>query len=131
MDPKPLILVAEDDFDMRALLREWLEREEYVVEEVSSGVELAERIARAWVEGNPDLQPALIVSDIRMPGFNGLSVLGALHRIHGHIPFIVVTAFGDAEVHSEAARIGALAVLDKPVERWRFIATVEDALAAS
>ena len=58
----------------------------------------------------------VIVSDIRMPGVSGLSVLAGLREIEGIPPIILITAFGDEETHAEADRLGAAAVLDKPFE---------------
>jgi len=125
----PRIVLAEDDLEMRSLLREWVEELGYVVDEVATGVELAERIADGWLDGDPGAVPALIVSDNRMPGIDGLAVLAALRRVAGEIPFILVTAFGDAELHDRAARLGAARVLDKPVERVRFLSAVQEALS--
>ena len=67
----------------------------------------------------------MIVSDVRMPGLDGLSVLRALRRHPWCPPVIIITAFGEAGLHEEALRLGATTVLDKPFEVDRLRAEVE------
>jgi DNA-binding response OmpR family regulator len=112
----PRVLLAEDDHDMRALLAETLRREGYEVIEARDGTQLLHFIARLLLSGNLADPPDLIISDVLMPGQNGLDVLVELRRADWRIPVILITAFGDEELHGEAARWGASAVLDKPFE---------------
>jgi DNA-binding NtrC family response regulator len=58
----------------------------------------------------------LIITDVRMHGVTGLEILAGLRENDWSTPVILMTAFGDAELHAEAMRLGALAVLDKPFE---------------
>lgn len=51
-----------------------------------------------------------------MPWASGLTVLAALRRYDWATPAILITAFGDDETHSEARRLGAAAVFDKPFD---------------
>ena len=62
--------------------------------------------------GNPDM----IISDILMPGLTGLEILEDLHECKGFPPMILITAFGDENVHRKAKRLGAAAMFDKPFE---------------
>jgi len=123
-----LVLVAEDDDELRRLFCEWLSSGGYRVDCVGSGIELAEYMADALLDGRPERGPDLIVSDVRMPGFDGLRVLRALRSVEPAVRCLVVTGFGDRSVHEEAMRLGARGVLDKPVEREDLLAAVAAAL---
>ena len=64
----------------------------------------------------PDELPAeLVITDVRMPGLTGLEIVALLRQIDWALPVIVITGFGDCEVHAEVARLGAH-VFDKPVD---------------
>jgi DNA-binding NtrC family response regulator len=67
---------------------------------------------------------SIIVSDIRMPGLDGLGLLTALRCASWTTPVILMTAFGSSETHEEAARLGAV-VLDKPFDLERLGALAE------
>ncbi|RJS24191.1 response regulator [Corallococcus sp. H22C18031201] len=123
----PRILVAEDQSEMRALIRRMLEREGYEVVEAADGPDLV----RAIIEGllaDVTRAPDLIITDVRMPGYSGMEVLARLRREAWTTPVILITAFGDAGLHQEAQRLGATCVLDKPFEMEALRAVVEAAL---
>lgn len=110
------VLLAEDDDDLRHLLAAVLRAEGYRVIEVSDGEQLLAAVAAQFSGDGELVRPVdLIVSDIRMPGPNGLWVLASLRHIDWVTPFVVVTAFADATTLAEARRLGASAVLSKPV----------------
>lgn len=100
------VMVVDDDTEMRALLRDFLEREGFRVVEAPSGDE-----AIALVESeNFDV----VVLDKEMPGLNGLDFLSFVrHRCPG-VPVILVTAFGGSVVAAEAFARGARRYLEKP-----------------
>jgi CheY-like chemotaxis protein len=116
------VLLADDDPEVRTLLAGALRQHGYRITEASSGTDLLEALwRRAACKSGFDL----IISDVRMPGFTGLEVLKTL-RMRGdprdeyrpqlrETPIILITAFGDAAVHHDAARLGAV-VFDKPFE---------------
>jgi DNA-binding NtrC family response regulator len=108
-------LVAEDDDDMRRLVVQTLRDEGFHVVAAKSGWELLGHIAdRMLARGGHPLD--LIVTDVRMHGVTGLEVLAGLREHDWATPVILMTAFGDRELHAEARRLGALAVVDKPFE---------------
>jgi DNA-binding response OmpR family regulator len=110
-----LVFLAEDDPALRALLASALRREGYHVLEAADGRALTLAIASALLaRGAPGR--TLVVSDVRMPGQDGLGVLRAFGNNARCPPFILLTAFGDPELHAEARRLGALAVFDKPFD---------------
>ncbi len=59
---------------------------------------------------------ALIVSDLRMPGMNGLELLQAIRRINQDIPFIIITGYANVEDAIEAMRLGASDFIKKPFD---------------
>jgi DNA-binding NtrC family response regulator len=75
------------------------------------------------------LPAELVISDLRMPGITGLSVLGGLRDLELRIPFILITAFGDAGTHALAHQLGATAVLDKPFDMPSFLGLVRACVA--
>ena len=119
------ILLAEDDPALRCLLAAELRKDGYIVEEAKTGYDLLGLL------GNLTLRSEtcdLLVTDIRMPGVSGMSIVEALR--HGMTegtsgtPVILITAFGDEETHAEARRLGAL-ILDKPFDLDMFRAAVK------
>lgn len=111
----PRALVAEDDPEMRALVREVLRRDGYEVIEATNGPELAKLVQSEVLRPNMGLPADIIITDVVMPGRTGLEVVGWLRLRDWATPVVLVTAFGSAEVHEEARRLGA-AVLDKPFD---------------
>jgi DNA-binding response OmpR family regulator len=125
---RPRLLLAEDDREMRQLLASTLRRDGYEVIEVADGFQLFEWIGRAWL-GDEELSAvALVVTDIRMPGFSGLDVLAELRQAGFETPVILITAFGDHETHALGLKLGAAAVLDKPFDLSDLRRCVHEAL---
>lgn len=108
---RPHALVADDDPAMRALLSELLRAEGLDVSEAADGRELFWGLERA-ASGGPALD--LLLSDVRMPGYSGLSVLEALRDVDGP-PAILMTAFPDGDVRRRAAKLGVV-LLEKPFD---------------
>lgn len=71
----------------------------------------------------------VIVSDFKLPGLDGLGLLVASYCLHSHIPFILVSAYGDRALEESAARLGAYAVLHKPIASDALLEVVDRALA--
>ena len=109
------LLVAEDDPDMRRFLVQSFEEEGYRVTAAQDGDELRRRLAEeGHAEGTS--APDILVSDIRLPGCSGLDLLAELRRSDWSLPVILITGFGDEEVHYEGERLGAAMVFDKPFD---------------
>jgi CheY-like chemotaxis protein len=109
------VLLAEDDTAMRALLAGTLRRAGLDVVEACSGFELLDRLAGGLVD-EERVRFDLIISDVRMPGFDGLNILASLRQRSINIPVILITAFGTTAIHAAAADLGAFALLDKPFD---------------
>jgi len=112
------VLLAEDDVETRRLLAAMLRRRNYEVVEVGDGTELLQQLEAVLSDGPPFEGGRRsfdgIISDIYMPGLDGLDVLAALGCTHWQTPFVVITARGDEAVFTEARSLGATAVLRKP-----------------
>ena len=112
------ILLAEDDDEMRALLASRLRSDGFDVLEARDGGELSTLIDAAHEARSivPGTIVDVVISDARMPHLSGLDALEGLRKNDVETPFILITAFGDTHTHSEAYRLGANAVFDKPFE---------------
>ena len=128
--PAPVrVLVAEDNAALRDVVCRALRRAGYEVIEAGDGVECV-GYAQPWTfRGQPIEPPDVIVSDIRMPGWSGLELLTTVRDAGLRMPVILITAFGAADTHAAAGRLGATLVLDKPFEVDTLCGLVRDALA--
>lgn len=114
-----MVLIVEDDSEMRSLLRDELWGEGYVLKEARDGDE-AVRVAR---ESPPDL----ILSDLKMPG-GGVEYVSRLRRAVPGCPLVLMTAFGDAKLRANVLESGATAFFDKPVHVSELKATIRQLL---
>jgi CheY-like chemotaxis protein len=111
------VLLADDDPEMRRMLARALRKWGYSVLEAHDGAHLAALLDTLVLrERDGPLQIDVVVSDVRMPGASGLQSLAHVRRAGGAVPMILMTAFGDPELHLEARQLGAAAVFDKPFD---------------
>jgi CheY-like chemotaxis protein len=109
------ILVVDDEPDVAELFRQQFRREtrqgKYVLHYATSGVEALDRLA-------DEIEPTLVavLSDINMPGMDGLQLLGEIKQRFPGLPVMMVTAYGDDERRRRAAEYGAADFLAKPVD---------------
>ena len=109
------ILAVDDEPDVAELFRQRFRREvrqgTYVIHFASSGAEALERLAE-------EVEPALlaVLSDINMPGMDGLELLAEIKRRFPGLPVMMVTAYGDDERRKRAADYGAAEFINKPVD---------------
>jgi DNA-binding response OmpR family regulator len=108
------VLVVEDDPALRRLLVGALSRDGHAVVGLESGGACSRWVEEQVAGGGP--RPSLVLSDVRMPGGGGLELLDRLAASFPGLPVLLMTAFGDADVHLRARRAGAVGVLDKPVD---------------
>lgn len=106
------VLVAEDDADMRRYLSLVLWRagfEPIAVADVTTAID------RLVLSGDEHGVRA-VVSDLRMPGLSGLDLLALLKCASHPVPVILLSAHHDAATRAEARALGAVAVVDKPID---------------
>jgi CheY-like chemotaxis protein len=112
----PRVLLAEDDVELRSSLTRLLKLEGYEVLSVATGGQMLQRVS-AWVLGrNGASMPDVIITDVRMPGISGLSIVQGLRASGWRQPIIVMSAFGDDELRNEVSTIERTEFLDKPIE---------------
>jgi CheY-like chemotaxis protein len=112
----PVVLLVEDDEELRLLLGTVLRRDGYEVVEARDGTEALERIGGGALRSHDPHTPDVVISDIRMPRESGLELLAGLRRAGCATPVILMTGFGGPSTEAEARRLGAAAVFDKPFD---------------
>jgi CheY-like chemotaxis protein len=120
------VVVADDDEDMRRLVSHALEKDQWEVIEVADGAELLDYMGSSMLEEPGAARPDLIISDIRMPGFNGLQVLAGLKRANVDTPVVLITALEDQKVYTDAEKLGAAAIFRKPFDTGQLMRLVRD-----
>jgi CheY-like chemotaxis protein len=109
------IMVVDDEPDVAELFRQRFRREvregQYVMHFAASAEEALGKL-------DDGVRPELIVvlSDINMPGMDGLGLLQEVKRRHATLPVIMVTAYGDDERQRQASAYGAARFVTKPVD---------------
>jgi two-component system, OmpR family, response regulator len=121
--PPPLVLVADDDAEVRDFVCEVLRGAGFVTETASDGDEVAEQARRA--------APRLIILDVMMPRMDGYTTLT---RLRGHpatrdIPVIVLTGQAEPVYRTLSAGVGAVAHLTKPFSPEELTRTVRRVIA--
>jgi CheY-like chemotaxis protein len=113
----PLLVIADDDADMRSLVRATLAGEFPDAIELASGRDLFWHLLRAsFASVRAPARPMLVVADVRMPGYTGLEVIDAWQNDDRDVPFVVITSFPDDSVRARVAELGATLVT-KPFTR--------------
>ena len=113
---KKTILVADDDKNTSGAMREGLEDEGYTVFCAGSGTEGLE-LARAK-------KPDLVLTDLMMPGMDGLIFLKTLKKLDPFLPVVIITGQGSVETAVEALKEGAADYLAKPVRMKELVKLV-------
>src|SRR5882757_9298565 len=101
------ILVADDEQNLRRVLVTMLRRDGHEVVQAASGLEAIDRLADVDV----------VITDLRMPGADGMEVLRSGSRSHPHVPVIMITAYGSVGQAVEAIKAGAFDYIEKPFEQ--------------
>jgi two-component system NtrC family response regulator len=114
------ILLIDDDDGLREVLAYTLREQGHEVETAADGTAGLVLLERAV--------PDAVITDLKMPGIDGLEVLRRAHEIDATLPVIVLTAFGSIEDAVAAMRDGAHDYLTKPYNRDELRLTVEKAL---
>lgn len=114
-----VVLIAEDDRDMRSLLCDELSDTGYHLREARDGHEAL----LAVLQSVPDL----ILTDFRMPA-GGMDYIGRLRTMAPTCPIVVITGFGDQILKTQILKAGATAYFDKPVRLSELKACVKQLL---
>lgn len=103
-----IILVVDDQPGIRRLLTEVLAENGYVAESAANGYE--------GLQKAKELNPALVLMDMKMPGMDGIETLRELRRSGLTTKVVMMTAYGELDMISEAKELGAIAYVTKPFD---------------
>lgn len=107
MSPKK-ILVVDDQFGIRILIKEVFSKDDLIVFQAANGNQALEIIQLE--------DPDLILLDMKMPGMDGLELLRRLQLVSCRSKVIMMTAYGELDMLDEATKLGALAHFTKPFD---------------
>ncbi|MCB9536425.1 MAG: sigma-54-dependent Fis family transcriptional regulator [Myxococcales bacterium] len=115
------ILVADDESNLRKVLGALLRRQGYRVDTVADGAEALARLDEA--------DYAAVISDLRMPGVDGMALLRRVGERLPDLPVIIITAHGTVDTAVEALKAGAFDFITKPFDQAELAKVVEKAVA--
>ncbi|AEJ10841.1 MULTISPECIES: sigma-54-dependent transcriptional regulator [Pseudomonas] len=121
IDSRAQVILVDDDPHLRQALSQTLDLAGLKVVALADAQGLAERIEADW--------PGVVVSDIRMPGIDGLQLLEQLHGRDNELPVLLITGHGDVPLAVQAMRAGAYDFLEKPFASDALLDSVRRALA--
>jgi DNA-binding NtrC family response regulator len=102
------VLLVEDKSELRAMLRKFLEREGYTVDEAPDGNTAVDKVRNR--------RYLLVLTDLKLPGCSGLDVLREARKVDSALPVILITAYGSVEEAVTAMKDGAFDFIQKPVD---------------
>jgi two-component system response regulator FixJ len=114
------VYVIDDDEAMRDSLNFLLDAANFKVTLFESGL--------AFLDALPSLEFGCVVSDVRMPGLDGIELLKRMKTGNSTFPIVIMTGHGDVPLAVEAMKQGAVDFLEKPFEDDRLIAMIETAI---
>jgi two-component system, LuxR family, response regulator FixJ len=114
------VYVIDDDEAMRDSLQFLLDSADFEVTLFES--------AQAFLDTLSTVEFGCVVSDIRMPGIDGIELLKRVKESRGTLPVIIMTGHGDVPLAVEAMKLGAVDFMEKPFEDDRLIAMIDLAL---
>lgn len=120
MSQQETVWIVDDDRSIRWVLEKTLEQEGIQCRLFESAEALANMIGKE--------QPTVIISDIRMPGMDGLTLLNQLQKEHPYIPVIIMTAHSDLESAVASYQGGAFEYLPKPFDVEEAVSLIKRAI---
>ena len=120
MSSKPKVYVIDDDAAMRDSL-------DFLLDSANFEVTLFET-ALGFLDVLAGLDFGCVVSDVRMPGVDGIELLKRMKAAHSTFPIVIMTGHGDVPLAVEAMKLGAVDFLEKPFEDDRLIGMIEAAI---
>jgi two-component system response regulator FixJ len=120
MATKGIVYVIDDDEAMRDSLN-------FLLDSSGFGVTLFDN-AQGFLDALPGLAFGCVVSDVRMPGLDGIELLKQMKTQHCPFPILIMTGHGDVPLAVEAMKLGAIDFLEKPFEDDRLVTMIEFAI---
>ncbi len=116
------VVIVDDERDMRQSISQWLALSGFETETYGSAEEALKEITSDFA--------GIVISDIRMPGMDGMAFLKRLNSIDHSLPVIMITGHGDVPMAVEAMRIGAFDFLEKPFDPEKMSSLAKRAIQA-
>jgi DNA-binding NtrC family response regulator len=115
------ILIVDDEPDMLKLLSMIIrEKTPYEVTATNNPLEAIEFAKKGGFD--------LVISDLKMPGLDGIEIIEAVKRVDEDVPVIIITAYGTVESASEAMQKGGFDFITKPFRKEQILFTIDKAL---
>lgn len=105
---KGKILIVDDQFGIRILLNEVLQKEGYETYQAANGLQALEIVTKH--------APDLVLLDMKIPGMDGIEILKRMKVIDKDIRVIIMTAYGELDMIQEAKDLGAMTHFAKPFD---------------
>ncbi len=119
------VLVVDDDADICVAVEMSLTYEGFEVWTAPNGKQALARLDKEEENGRA---PAVILTDVKMPEMDGLTLLGELREREHAPPVIMISGHGDIDTAVEAVKLGAIDFLQKPIDQNRLVVSVQNAL---
>jgi len=116
----PRVLIVDDDESLRKIIEFNLKNRGYHTISVDSGEKALAELHKSDID--------LIISDMKMPGMDGIELLTKVHGIESDLPVIFITAFGSVEKAVESIKLGAYDYITKPFDTEEFLHKVNKAV---
>jgi len=115
------ILIVDDEPDMLKLLSMIIkEKTPYEVTTTNNPLEALELAKKGGFD--------LVITDLKMPGLDGMELLDAIKRVDEDIPLIIITAYGTVEAAAEAMKKGGFDFITKPFRKEHILFTIDKAM---
>lgn len=121
MADRAVVYAVDDDVAMRELLAFLLDAAGFTV--------VAFETASSFLEALPGIKSGCVVTDVRMPGIDGIELLRRVKRAKPALSVIVITAHGEIPLAVQAMKLGAIDFLEKPFEDERLVDAIRAAVA--
>lgn len=108
-EEKTQVLVADDERNLRRMLKAQLERWGYEVHLAETGADALQLFENNHID--------IVITDLRMPEMDGMELLAALQTRHKSLPVVMITAHGTVDTAVEAIKLGAFDYITKPYDR--------------
>ncbi|MCC5991308.1 MAG: sigma-54-dependent Fis family transcriptional regulator [Rhodobacteraceae bacterium] len=119
MSKQMRVAIVDDEQDMRQSISQWMALSGFDTETYADGQAALAAIGADF--------PGVVITDIRMPGMDGMALLKHLVALDSTIPVIMITGHGDVPIAVEAMRLGAFDFLEKPFDPEKMMALAERA----
>ncbi len=108
-EEKIQVLVADDERNLRRMLKAQLERWGYEVHLAETGTEAVKVLNENHID--------IVITDLRMPEMDGMALLAEIQKSHVSLPVVMITAHGTVDTAVEAIKLGAFDYITKPYDR--------------